>query len=324
MLGLSLRRKVQDIEAVWKELDLYSSGSIRHSEVIQGLRMLGVRMQDATVFALMKRFADPKNASGDITKPEFVAFMRYLLEQVPSPKGARDEEAIAAALAAAERAVAAALPQRTKARMLGALAPFDTAGAGALPLDEFRAMLDELGARLDDAQFAALAEKYDDLGEGAVDLRNFAGRFLATAASPAAAGAALEAGEGGIGGATTAHGAASPHAAHHHEMRGDLEDDGGLGLGGPAAVALIKRNTEGTYPSLLSSRKGYPPWAAVGVRPLVDPLTAQPLTMDKLVRAPARRPPLFFFVGAQPPLPHPSTLANFSPHPPPARRRAWA
>ncbi len=290
VLGQSVRRKVADAEAVWRELDLYSAGTIRHSEFIQGLRMLGIRMSDAAVFALMKRFADPRNASGDMTRGEFLACMAYLRDGVPEPASARDEEAHAALLAAAEAEVARVLPHASKARMLGAMAPFDTSGSGVLSYGDFAAMLQELGAAgLGAEHYAALCERYDDGGgEPGIDLRNFAGVFIAAHAGEggALAGQAGASGDGGIGGASLGH-ASQRHAA----MSGELEDkDGGLGLGGPHAEALIKRNTEGTYPSLLASRKGYPPWLAVGIRPLVDPLTMQPMTLDKLVSGGATPP----------------------------------
>ena len=283
LLGQSLRRKVQDPEAVWRELDMYASGSIRHSEFIQGLRMLGIRMADSTIAALMKRFADPRNTSGDMNKAEFLACMAYLRDQVPEPASPRDAEAHAALLLAAEHEVARVLPFKSKDRMVGALAPFDTAGAGTLSYADFGAMLAELGAALTPAQVDALCEKYDDLGEGTIDLRNFAGVFIAahSGADGALTAVGASAGAGGVGGSSLGHSTRALREA----VDADLQDDGGLGLGGPHAQALIARNTTGTYPSLLSSRKGYPPWADVGVRPLVDPLTMQPLTMEKMVRS---------------------------------------
>jgi Ca2+-binding EF-hand superfamily protein len=277
---------VQDIEAVWKELDLYNSGTIRHPEMIQGLRMLGIRLKDSTIATLMKRFADPKNTTGDISRAEFFELIRYLLEQVPSPKSPRDEEAHAKALLAAEEEVARVLPHNSKERIYGAMAPFDLSGSGALTAGEFRAMLEELGATtLSDSQHEDLFDKYSF--EGVVDLRNFAGLFFSNHGGEHGALALHDKSDSpqgsGIGGASNGHG--RHHAGH---IEDDLDESGNLGLGGPHAIALIKRNTSGTYPSLLSSRKGYPPWAKVGVQPLVDPLTMQPLTMDKLVRAPAR------------------------------------
>lgn len=258
---------MHDIEAVWKELDIYNSGRIRHPELIQGLRMLGIRMKDESIFALMKRFASPANTSAEITREEFGAIMRYLLNDVPSPRQALDAEAEAASLAAAEEEVARLL-QGTKHQVLGALAPFDLAGTGVISHEDFRGMLEELGAQgLTPHQYESLALKYDDLGDGTIDLRNFAGRFVADHSRPD--GVRHE--ERGVGDSS-------------YYTPGDLEDgDGALGMGGKGAIALIKKNTEGAYPGIFTSRKTYPPWFSVGVRPVIDPLTHQPMTLEKLV-----------------------------------------
>jgi len=266
-LGASFRNKASDIEKVWEELDIYNCGRIQHAELIQGLRMMNIFIKDETVFALMKRFASPSNIRGDISKGEFFALANHLLDIAPAPVEPRDEEKERLALAAIELELVRILPGK-KRQVLGLIAPFDVSGSGVLSYTDFRGMLEELGAQnITEEQFSLLMAKFDDLGDGTIDLKNFVGRFVAEH---------------------------SNHEGERHEeadydtsyyQSGELEDkDGGLGLGGPAAAHLIKKNTEGGYPGIMSSRRNFPHWSKVGVKPFLDPLTHQSMTFEKVVR----------------------------------------
>lgn len=267
-----LRRKIQDIEAVWRELDPTSSGFISHEALIAALRRMGMKgMGDAESWALMQRYCAPGNASGSMTRAEFTAAMQDLLHATPLPAPAEEPEYVAATLAAAERELSRVLPRSDRAAVEAALAPADASGTGELSYAAFRAALEACGAELDAPQFALLARRYDTLAEGSIDLRDFASLYCSGGAEGGAGG------EGGGSPRAPAEGAGGGLATPSREGGGDGGFEGGAG-----SARSTARGSGVKPPSPVLG--DYGPWAQQGIKPMPDPMTGRPLDMRKLAR----------------------------------------
>jgi hypothetical protein len=245
ILAARLRRKISNIEATWAELDIYNWGRISHSDFQLALRKLGVRnVTDEKSFALMSRFKEPTNTTGEMMRSEFIACMQHLLYTIPPPARGEDKENILASLASANAEVRRVLPGN-RASIVAAFG-----GEGVLSFSELRAALNSAGARLTDAEFAVFAHANDEIDEGNVDVLTLAGAIASDATTPR----------------KDAGGDEEPLPVAAASPRG-------------SPLTATARNTV-----LMRSLDSYPPWVALGIAPLYDPLTQTRFSLAKMAR----------------------------------------
>ena len=265
VLAARLRRKIHDVDASWAELDIYNVGRISHSDFMLALRKLGVRhVTDEKSFALMSRFKEKGNSSGEMTRAEYIACMQCLLA-TPPPARQLDKADLAALLLAANQEVRRALPgdRDSVLALLG--------GDGELSYEQLRVVLTNAGARLNDVDFSLFAHAHDEIGESNVDARELACVVANEPLLSSRSGNGGSNDDASVGGSTMRGAGGSTQMLDSSLMPGSA---GGIGSSPRSARSTV----------LLKSLDSYRPWVELGIAPLVDPLTQTRFSLSKMAR----------------------------------------
>jgi Ca2+-binding EF-hand superfamily protein len=171
-MARGIKKKLQNIEAAFKEVDLDGSGLISHAEFIQLLRRLGMgKTGSEESFSMMQKYRSKDNHTGDMTFDEFKACMTdYMKLPTDSDKIAQEDKPMP--LVQAEKILAEKLFNKFSA-VQRAFRLYDEDKSGELSYDELRRMFRSLNVILSDEHFIALVQRYDPNGDGSITYEEF-------------------------------------------------------------------------------------------------------------------------------------------------------
>ena len=135
-----LKKKVKDIEAAFKAVDMDNSGYISHQEFYQLLRKLGMaKISSEDSASMMAQYRDPKNDTGEMTFKEFETCIKDYMK-IPSDVDEFEDGLRPMPLVEAEKIMAEKLFNKFD-RVQKAFRLYDEDKSGELSYDEFRNMI---------------------------------------------------------------------------------------------------------------------------------------------------------------------------------------
>jgi len=171
-MARGIKKKLQNIEAAFKEVDTDGSGLISHPEFIQLLRRLGLgKISNDESYSMMVKYRSKDNTTGDMTFDEFKTCMTEYMK-IPVDVDAIEEEIKPMPLVQAEKIIAEKLFNKFSA-VQRAFRLYDEDKSGELSYDELRRMFRSLNLNLSDEHFVALVRRYDPNGDGSITYEEF-------------------------------------------------------------------------------------------------------------------------------------------------------
>lgn len=178
-MARAMRKKIQDVEATFAQFDTDGSGYISHPEFILALRRLGIKgVSDDDSAALLVRFREPGNSSGEMTLNEFRACISFFLH-IPASAGAqRDEAADSVQVLHTDLHARLGAGEAGGEALSHAFAAHDPHKRGEVDLADMRVVVERiLGEPLRDVAYKALVAKYDPDDVGAFLYNEWASEF---------------------------------------------------------------------------------------------------------------------------------------------------
>ena len=171
-MARGLKKKVRDIEATFKAVDMDNSGYISHQEFYQLLRKLGMaKISNEDSYSMMIQYRDPKNDTGEMTYDEFFKCITDYMK-IPSDLDEFEDGMKPMALADAEKIMADKLFNKFD-KVQKAFRLYDEDHSGELSYDEFRNMIKSMNVGMTNEHIVALIQRYDPDGDGSISYDEF-------------------------------------------------------------------------------------------------------------------------------------------------------
>ena len=171
-MARGLKKKVKDIEATFKAVDMDNSGYISHQEFYQLLRKLGMaKISNEDSYSMMQQYRDPANDTGEMTYAEFYKCITDYMK-IPSDLDEFEDGMKPMALADAEKIMATKLFNKFD-KVQKAFRLYDEDKSGELSYDEFRNMIRSMNVGMTNEHIVALIQRYDPDGDGSISYDEF-------------------------------------------------------------------------------------------------------------------------------------------------------